>query len=365
MQEKDNKNKVPLALKAAIEAQRKAKESMKAAMQPSQRIAEVMKQNHSSIEHLRKLASPTSYIAEMMRQIKQQQQVYADMIRPLKNIAIPDYTSEIRQMMSQLKFSNFAVEALKHYRQAFDAANMFKSIIEGQREAQKRIVEALKPTFQVQSSIALELSRMNSWQDTFRSITDSLKNFRPAVEVLRDALVIEDEEFSQEDINHIAEEYIWDENSDKNIFKQDGKCLSWENIPKPVRLLIALVVATIFTIYFTAIWKEATKSTALNPERVARQLVHFRKQEVREINKNHQSDICSPFVNTEYLLVYTVPKKRSQTIAVLSYPCEIKILKFKSKKRWAFIEWTDRANEVHQGWVLGRYIYRKNTSNSK
>jgi len=361
MQEKDKQNKVPSTLKVAIEARRKAEESMKAAMQPSQRIAEVTKQNHSSIEHLRKLACPTSHVAEMMRQIKQQQQVYADMIRPLKNIAIPDYTSGIRQMMSQLKFSNPVVEALKQYRQAFDATNMFKSIIiEEQREAQKRIVEALKPAFQVQNSIALELSRMNSWQDTFRSITDSLKDFRPAVEVLRDALVIEDEQFSQEDINQIAEEYIWNENSDKNIFKQDGKRLFWENIPKPVRWLIALVVATIFTIYFTAIWKEVTKDTALSPERVARQLIHFRKQEVRQINKNHQINICPPFVNTEYLLIYTVPKKTSQAIAVLSYPCEVKILKFNKKKRWTLIEWEDESGETYQGWALARYIYRKN-----
>ena len=364
MQEKDNKNKVPLALKAAIEARREAEENMKAAMQPSRQIA------------------------EMMRQIKREQQVYDDMIRPLKNI----YTSEMRQMMN---FSNSAVKVLNQYRQefdtanmfksiikeqreafkffdslkplrqAFDAASMFKSIIEEQRDVQKRIVEALKPTFQVQRSIALELSRMNSWQDTFKSMTDSLKDFRPAVEVLRDALVIEDEEFSQEDINQIAEEYIWDENNDKNIFKQDSKGLSWESIPKPIRWLVALIFVTIFNIYLTAIWKEATKSTALNPERVARQLVHFRKQDVREINKNHQSDIYSPFVNTENLIVYTVPKKRSQIIAVLSYPREIKLLKFKNKKHWVFIEWTDEANEVYQGWVLGRYIYRKNTSKSK
>jgi len=362
MEEKNNKNEIPLALKAAIEDRRRAQESIKAAMQP---LYEVIKQNHQSFENLRKLAFPTSHIAEMTEQIKQQQKVYDDMIRPLKNIAILDYTSEIRQMTSQLKFYNSAVDALKRYRQEFDAANMFKNIIEEQREAQKRIVEALKPAFQVQSSIALELSRMNSWQDTFRSITDSLKDFRPAVEVLRDALVIEDEAFSQKDINQIAEEYIWDENSDKNIFKQNGKCLVWENIPKPVRWLIALIVATIFTIYFTAIWKEATKDTALNPERVARQLVHFRKQAVRQINKKHQSEITPPFVNTEYLFVHTAPKNKSQTIAVLSYPCEVKILKFKSKKHWAFIKWTDGANEVHQGWVLGRYIYRESTSNSE
>lgn len=361
MQEKDKQNKVPSTLKVAIEARRKSEEIMKAAMQPSQRIAEVMKQNHSSIEYLRKLVCPSSHVAEMMRQIKQQQQqVYADMLRTLKNIAIPDYTSGIRHMMSQLKFSNPVVEALKQYRQAFDATNMFKSIIEEQREAQKRIVEALKPTFQVQNSIALELSRMNSWQDTFRSITDSLKDFRPAVEVLRDALVIENEQFSQEDINQIAEEYIWDDKSDKNIFNQDGKRLLWENIPKPVRWLIALVFATIFAIYFAAIWKEATKGTALDPERVARQLVHFRKHEVRQINKNHQINICPPFVNIEYLLVYTVPKKTSQAIAVLSYPCEVKILKFKKKKRWILIEWEAESGETYQGWALARHIYRKN-----
>jgi len=365
MQEKDKKKKVPNTLKVVIEARRKAQESMKAAMQPSQQIAEVMKQRLNSVEHLKKLAYPTLPIAEMMEQIKQQQQVYADMVSPLKNIAIPDYASEIRQIMSQLNFSSSAVEALKQCRQAFDTTNMFKSIIEGQREAQRRIVEALKPSFQVQRSITLELSRINSWQDTFRSITDSLKDFRPAVEVLRDALVIEKDRFSQEDINQIAEEYIWDENSEKNIFKQDGRHLSWESIPKPIRWLIALIVATVFTIYFVAIWKEATKDTVLSPERVARRLIHFRKQEVRQINKNHQSNICPTFVNTEYLLVYTMPKKRSHTIAVLSYPCEVKILKFKNKKCWALIEWADESNEVRQGWVLGRYIYRKNTSNSE
>lgn len=279
----NNKVKVKNTLKAAIEARKKAKESMKATIRPSLRITEAMKQKHSSIEHLKKFVSPTSHIAEMMRQIKQQQQVYADMIRPLESITLPDYAYEIRQIMSQFKFSNPAVEVLKQCQQAFNATNMFRSIIEEQHEAQRRIVEALKPSFQVQKSIALEVSRINSWQNTFRSITDSLKDFRPAAEVLKDALVIEKEQFSQEDINRIAEEYIWDENSDKNIFRQDGKHLSWESIPKPVRWLIALVVATVFAIYLTAIWKEATKGTVLDPEKVARQFIHSRKQEVRQI----------------------------------------------------------------------------------
>lgn len=365
MQEKDKKKKIPSSVKAIVDARKKAEESIKASMQPSQQIVEIMKHQLNSVEHLRKLASPTSHIAEMMRQIKQQQQVYADMIRPLKNIAIPDYASEIRQIMSQFKFSNSAVAVLRQFRQAFDTTNMFKSIIVEQREAQRRIVEALKPSFQVQRSMALELSRINSWQYTFKSITNSLKDFRPAVEVLKDVLVIERNRFTQEDINQIAEEYIWDENSEKNIFKQDGRHLSWESIPKPVRWLIALIVATVFTIYFAAIWKEATKNTAISPERVARRLMHFRKQEVRQINKKHQNETTSPFVNTEYLLVHTVPEKRSQAVEVLSYPCEVKILKFKNKKRWALIEWADGSNEVCHGWVLGRYIYRKNTSNSE
>ena len=359
---KDKKKvKVQNTLKAAIEAFGKTKESMKAAVRPSQRIIEAIKQKHKSIEHLKKFAFPSPHIAKMMRQIKQQQQVYANMIRPFESITLPDYTYEIRQIISQLKFSNSTVEALKQYQQAFDPRNMFRSIIEEQHEAQSRIVEALKPSFQAQKSIALEVSRINSWQNTFRSITDSLKDFRPAAEVLKDALVIEKEQFSQEDINRIAEEYIWDENSDKNIFRQDGKHLSWESIPKPVRWLIALVVATVFAIYLTAIWKEATKGTVLDPEKVARQFIHSRKQEVRQINKNHQSNTYPTFVNTEYLLVRKSPKRRIRAIAALSYPCEVEILEFKNKKRWVLIEWENEFNEVNRGWVLGRYIYRKNT----
>lgn len=354
------KNKIPNSLMAAIEARKTTEESIKAGMQPSQRIAEVMKQQLNSVEHLKKLTDPTSPIAEMMRQFKQQQQVYADMIRPLKNIAIPDSTSAIKDMLNGLKLSNPISEAMKQCKEVFAAANMFKSIIEEQRNAHRKIVEALKPSFQAQRSLALELSRINSWQDTFRSIADSLKDFRPAVEVLRDALVIEEEKFSQEDINQIAEEYIWDANSNKNIFKQDGKRLSWENIPKPVRWLIAIILGTMFTIYFTAIWKEATKDTILSPKRFGRRLIHFRKQEVRQINKNAQNNTHSPFVNTEYLPVYTSPKKRSRVIAVLSYPTEAKILRLKNKKRWALIEWENEPGEIQQGWSLVRYIYRKN-----
>lgn len=352
--------KVPNTLKTAIEVLRKAEERMKASMQLSRQIDDVMRHNLRSIEHFRKLTYPKLHIAEMTRQIEKQHQVHDEMIRHFKNIAIPDSTFAIRHMMSKFKFSNSAVGVLKQHRKAFDAINMFKSIIEEQCNAQRRIVEALKPSFKIQRSIALELSRVNSWQDTFRSITDSLKDFRPDVEVSRDALVIEKEQFSQEDINQIAEEYIWDENSNKNIFKQGDKRLSWESIPKPARWLIVLIIATVFTIYFTAIWKEVTKDSALSPERVARRLVHFRKQEVRQINKNHQNNICPPFINTEYLLVYTSPKRRSQAIAILSYPHEVKILKFKNKKRWALIEWKNESNEIRQGWSLARYIYRKN-----
>ena len=354
MQKKDNNKKVPNTFKAVAEAQ----ESIKSAMRPSHRIAEELKQQLNSTEQLRKLVSSVSPMVEMMRRFEQQQ-VFADMLRPLENFVIPDIATATRQITNQLVSTNSAFEAFKQYRQAFDTTSMFKSIIKEQREVQKRIVESLKPSFQFSRGIALELSQANRWQDTFSSIKDSLKDFQPAVEVLKNALIIEKERFSKEYISQIAEEYIWDENSDKNVFRQDGKRLSWENIPKPVRWLIVLILATIFTIYFTAIWKEATKDTALSPERVARRIIHFRKQEVRQINKNNQNNICPPFVNTEYLRVYTAPKKRSRTIVVLTYPCEVKILKFKNKKCWALIEWKTESGEIYQGWALARYIYRK------
>jgi len=353
MQERDKKNKVPNSVKVLLEARRKAEESMKAAMQPSQRIAEVMKQNHSSIENLRKSACPTSYVAEMMRGIKQQQkQVHADMIRHLENIAIPDYTSEIRQMMSQLKFSNPMVEALKQYRQAFDSTNIFKSTIVEQWKLDKKIIEALKPTFQVQNSIALELFR-NNWQDALRSIKDSLKDFRPSVEVLRDALVIDKEQFSQEQISQISNDYLLDANSEKYVFRKNNKKNFWTSIPKRV----VWVLLVIIILYVQAGWRGLVKSGPLDLERFEKLVTSGRKNIVKHFSEWFT---VRPFVSTEKLKVYLNPKRKSIKIAELEFLQEVKVLKFKKKKRWALIEWEDESGETCQGWALTRYIYRKN-----
>jgi len=359
MQKKDHSKRSPSSLIAGIEAKKRTVESLKAAMRSSQQVAEVMKRKHYSVGHLRTFASPAAQFNEMVKRIGQQH-MYADMVRAHKNAAILEYTSGIKSFLNELKLSSPISETMKQWGKACDTARIFRSVIEEQREFARSIAETLKLSFQVQKNIAFDFSRINDWQSAFRSIADSLKDFRPAVEVLENALRVEEEQFSQEDINQIVAEYIGDKNSDKNIFRQDGRYLHWEKIPKPVRWLIALIIATIFTIYFTAIWKEATKNSVLSPERLARSLIHFRKQEVRQINKKHHGNTCTPFVNTEDLFVYVTPKRRSQAIAVLSYPCEVKMLRFKNKKRWALIEWQSDCGEICQGWSLARYIYKKN-----
>lgn len=355
MAEEKRKNKATNSVNAVIAARNR----FKATMLPSQRIAEIMRPTHSSIGHMLKLACPTLHITEMMRQINKQQHMFDTMTWSIRDFAFSNYGAAIKQAVSPLKFPNPVSTAVQNYQHTFGDFNPFRDIIEEQREAQKVIIDALRPAFEVQDSFALELSRMNSWQDTLRSITDSLDDFKPEVEVQKDTLIIEDEQFSQEYINQIAEEYIWDENSDKNVFREDGKKTSWDSIPKPVRWVINLIVATILASYIMAFWKETTKNTALNPERVAKQLIHFRKVEVRQINKSFQSETAPPFVNTEDLHVYTAPTKKCHAIAILSYPCDIKILKFRNKKRWALIEWTNESGEVQRGWVLGRYVYRR------
>lgn len=365
MEEKNNNNnsnnqKLPRSARAILEAQRKAAERFERLTRPSQHIAEMLKQQQKVAQRIAKLTEPPRYLTKAFEQIRQQEQRYADITNTLKQTLLPDYTSGIKTMIDQLKLTYPRTDVLKQFSQAFDTSNIFKSVIEQQRKTQRRILEALKPSFQIQKSLAAEIARMNDWQHSFKSLTASLQDFRPAVEVLKDGLVIESERFSQAQITQIAGEYIWDRTSTTNVFQQpDGKKF-WELVPKPVRWLICLIIATIFAIYFSAIWKELTKDSALSSERVARRLAHFRKQEVRQISKRQITEINPPFVSTECLHVHINPKRKSKIIAVLSYPCEVKILAYKKKKRWIFIEWEDTLGQIQHGWTLGRYIYRKN-----
>lgn len=364
MQEKYNKNnsnnqKFHSSVGSIVEAQLKAYERFEKLTCSSGHIAEMLKQQRKATEKIRRITEPPLYLIKMLEQIRQQQRMYAGITNTFKKIYIPDYTFAIKSMTNRLKLANTVKEALKQFHQAFDTSNIFNSMIEGQREAQ-RLLEVLKPSFQIQKSLSEEIARMNDWQNSFKSLTASLQNFRPTVEVLKDALVIENERFSQEQITQIAEEYIWDSTSNNNLFQQTDDKKFWELVPKPVRCLIFLIIATIFTIYFNVIYQEATKDTALSPERIARRLVHFRKKEVRQISKGQISEIKPPFVNTEYLHLHINPKRNSKIIAELFYPYEVNILEFRKKKRWALVEWVDWAGDKHQGWTLARYIYRNN-----
>jgi len=342
---KDNKNKALNTLAAAMEARRNLLEST---MKP----VEVVLQSQKAAEQISKALRPLLQIQKMMDEICRPQKILADVVKQLK---LPDYLSEVKKAMAGLH-----TDWVNQFRQTLDTSHIFKGIIASQQESQRKILEAIRPSVQIQKFFASEIAKINDWQEVFKSITDSIRGFSPIIETFNNALVIETEHFTQDQINQIADEYIWNVNRTKNIFKQSNTKSYWESLPKPLRWLIALIIGTIFTIYFTAIWKEASKGTILDPDGIAKHLIHLRKQEVKRIGKNSSNSVNSPFVNIEFLPVYVRPKHHSAIVVSLSYPCEIKILYLRNKKRWILIEWENGNGSKYQGWVLGRYIYRKN-----
>lgn len=340
-----------------VEAQRKASERFEKLTSPSRYIAEILKQQKEVMEKIRKLTEQPPHLKIIFEQIRQQQQQMYDHITDIfKKIAIPDYTNNIKSMANQLKMSNSVNKALRQYRLAFDKSNILTSMIKARQISQKRMLEASMPSFNIQKSLETEMTRINVWKNTCKSLTDNLKDFRPTVKVLKDAIVIQNERFSHEEITQIAEEYIWDENSNKNAFQLANKKKFWESIPKPILFIILVVL----TLYIQIFWKGFTKNTIFDLDRIEKQGIHIRKTLVRQIRKGQGREINPPFVNTEYLPVYINPRMKSKIISVLSYPCEVKILAYKKKKRFLLIEWADSNGEIHQGWTLGRYIYRKN-----
>ncbi len=343
---KKNNNRDQKTLQAFTTPQRQLVKNVRKMIEPSQQIANIIKRQQVSAKHLRELACPTRHVTEIMGQLRHQQQLSFDLMA--------DYAFGLRDIVS--KAIDPVIEGMQQFRQMYNnALGIFSSVMGEQQKIQKTIIEALQPSFQIQNSIALEMSKINIWHNAITSIADSLQSLDPAVEVMGDSLIIGEEQFSQERINQLAQEYIWDESSNRNISKQCDNSGFWKAIPKSVRWLILFILS----IYLTAIWNKVTENKLFSPDNVAKQVIHLRKQEVRQINKGYLKHISPPFVNTEHLLVHVSSRKQSRVNAVLSYPCEVNILRYKNHKRWVLIEWDDGSGEKHQGWALTRYIYRK------
>lgn len=349
-----NENKIPSSLKKAVEARRKAKGHIRTDFNPVKEMKEAMERKFASFDYFNSASYRATQAIERINQIKEQTLAsFAYNTSLINNFTFPDYTSEIKQMFNQFRASETALDSFNKYYQTLATSNIIDFRTESYLRVQDTIAEALKPSFRFHDNIHLKI------QDQFETLWSKIKDFEPRVEVSSDSLIIEKERFTREDIGQIAKDYIWDEKSDKNIFKQDEKHFLFKKTPKSVQWLICIIITTIITVYLTAFFNELTKNSIWSPERVAKRLVHFRKKEIREISKNKERKPTS-FVNAEKLSVHIAPRKRSQTIGVLSYPYKVKVLKYKNKKRWVLIEWTSETDEKCKGWVLGRYIFRKN-----
>jgi len=357
------KHRTPKSLLNAVKAKKSAEKNLKRLKKSGQQIAfpyyasnilEEMKRlafTDPAIEAMKQDCRTVDTLNAFVEEQERYQRIIEAASKPLY------YDSVINDITKQLAYTNHAKEAMRQFHHTFHTSDIL-SIIDKQEKYRIQIIEALKPSFAMHKRTMLEIA-VEAQQNTLKSLTASLQDYKPFIDVLNENLIIESERFAREQIAQIAEDYIWDENSNKNIFYQDDKKKYLESIPKPIRWLLKMIVEAIIIFYLTGFLMMATKDTKYRPEAIFRQLVHKRKNVIKQINKGLIMDFSQPFVNNEYLSVHIRPKRRSMVVATLSYPCEVRIVEFKKKKRWVLIEWEGLNGESHQGWCLGRYIYRK------
>ncbi|MCK5001204.1 MAG: hypothetical protein KAS23_16790 [Anaerohalosphaera sp.] len=334
MQKKDKINKLASTLIATVEAQRKAAEQFKHQFtRPSQRIVNDLWEQQKSIERIHRMFKPSQFITEMIERDKKATTLLRKLVTPSK------YLTDIQKSLK--KWDMMAADLTKTFEHF--------TILDRTAESLRKLFE---PSLNTQKDIA-RFSKLFNSENTLKSLTDRLGDFAPTVTTVKDSLVIDTELFSQEQICQIANDYLLDANSDKNVFRNNNKKIFWTSIPKCVLWVILILIA----LYVQAGWRGLVKGGPLDLDHFEKLVTSGRKHIVKYYTKWFT---VQPFVNTKQLKVYLNPKRKSRKIADLKFLQEVKVLKFTKKKRWALIEWEDESNETHQGWTLARYIYRKN-----
>ncbi len=298
-------------------------------------------------------------LREETARVLQQQEIYNDVYKNACKIAMSqkfDFTRDlggkalreaaIGVFQQQKNYNN----DFKNVRQmaVFSKIDLMKDLVAEHQESRKRILETIRDSFDFQKMNTEFVSKCN-WHDTLQSLNKALDGFEPTVKPLENAIVIDQEEFNQEQICQIVNDYILDGNSSSNIFVQGSEKGFWESIPKPVRCVIWLIIS--FHIF--AFWNGMTKDTVFSLGNIERMVTDGRDKIFKQFRKLYTD---RPFVDYEKLKVYASPNRKSYVIADLSKWQDIEILKSKKKKRWILIEWEDSLGNKNSGWVLGRFI---------
>lgn len=327
-------------------------------------------------------------ISDMVRDVTLSQLPYMSNSKMLKNIlgqtglgfeyqpiiSIMDTQKQYRQMMSGLSMVDKTHEMFKRYnkfehvlkqylaigstaKEISDYFNLVKKQHAWLNDSYKKAMFTGAYSFDA----ALKNSQFVSHQfDRFDAIAKYLKGYTPKVESIGEAISIDGAQFTVEHIKQITEEYFLDEDSSKNIAKSTDLKGLVKSIPKPVLYLLGIILA----MYVQAIWQGLTQGTCLDSDCLKKQITHYRKLSVKKLIRN--DCLCDmAIVNTIFLQVYEGPSIKSRQISELAFPCEVKIIKFKKKKKWAYIEWIDDTEEKHQGWIFGRYLLKSSQSGKR
>ena len=283
-------------------------------------------------------------VAEALRPMRNLSKVVAESMRPIQEIA------QARQTLLEACLRP-PQEAARLRKQVLD--QVMRPLQDMQRTQQTMIAEVVRPIREA-AFLRQNLLRdiLKPLREDLAQLAASLEGYSPNIEVNGETLSIDGQAYGPEDISRIEQEFLYDQ---AGVLVKSPAQVTWERIPAATRWLVQVILSTLIAIILQCLFFGL-------PNRPPAQVVHERKSLLRQVKQqvaaSQQPAVMPPFVNTERLDVRIRPRRRSKAIAVLSYPKEVSIIRFRRKKRWALIQWQDGSGNTQQGWVMARYLFR-------
>ena len=210
----------------------------------------------------------------------------------------------------------------------------------------KQIATVLLPSKRIQEQMAslvgqIASARNHALVGFAQSLSERLQDYNPTIEDMGDAIVIDGDTYSQDDIEHALVQ--------DDVITSPSK---WESLPKPLQWLLLSILTIILS--WIANFVAYGQVPFAHPRHQQKAIVRQAKVESRQ-HVLEQEQL--PFVTKDDLTTHAGSKRKSRVLGHLPFGTEVSILQYRNKKRWLLVEWQDGAT-TRKGWVLGRYVFR-------
>ena len=211
----------------------------------SNRIASYLNSYQRELDKFKHIGI-SSHVLEENDRVRQQQVMLDNIKNSHLYTAIPDFMIDSKNFFNMFTAAKSWAETVNQTQICIDRMNVQKEL----KYIGLENLESFKSYHQKVNFLSFEIERINDVKKVFESVVDKIQDFNPKVEFLNEGIVIENKLFYKNDISQIAEDYIWDDDSNKNIFQQTDKKEFWNSIPKPV-LWIILAVLILYVRFLT------------------------------------------------------------------------------------------------------------------